>query len=140
MQTQKLNSTRRVRRRPLRGILSAELILALPVLLMVGAMMFEIGMLLHARGVVVDAARNGARHASYVDIEPESVREHTLRSLGPFMSRFADVSVRSAERTGDPVEVVVRVPMQAAAPNLLWPFGFDLRGRELIAATKMTKE
>ena len=40
----------------------------------------------------------------------------------------------------DPVTVEVRVPMDAAAPDLLRFFGFSLRNRMLLAKTTMRKE
>jgi hypothetical protein len=44
------------------------------------------------------------------------------------------------EHTGDWVRVAVSVPMNEASPNMLWPVGFNLNGRNLYAETWMVKE
>jgi hypothetical protein len=44
------------------------------------------------------------------------------------------------EQTGDVVAVGIRVPMRMAAPDLLWPIGVGLAGRDLYSETRMIKE
>ena len=50
------------------------------------------------------------------------------------------VEVQGGRNSGDEVSVVVRVPMSAAAPDLLGFFGFRLQDRMLVAQTVMRKE
>ncbi|QDT65379.1 TadE family protein [Calycomorphotria hydatis] len=131
-------SSRSTRRRA--GFLSVELIFALPIFLLIGAALVEMGMLMQARGAVVDAARVGARHASYLGVDKHDVVEHTRKTLGPRLGYHADVVVEQGEQTGEPVIVAVRVPMGAAAPNLLWPFGFNTENEYLVAEVRMARE
>jgi len=44
------------------------------------------------------------------------------------------------EYPGDVVWVGVEVPMQSAAPDLLWPIGVGLAGRNLYSETRMVRE
>ncbi len=117
-----------------------ELVLVLPILLMLLLGMFEFSLLFFARGDVVDASRAGARRAAMPGVSEQEVREDVLSSLPESLRMAAEVSVQGGAYTGDPVLVTVRVPMQAAAPDLLWPIGFGLQGRTLLSETWMVKE
>jgi Flp pilus assembly protein TadG len=99
------------------GVISMELILTLPILLMLLLGIFEFSFLMSARGDVVQASRAGCRLATLNGVVPEDVENEVVRTLG-----------------------TVRVPMAAVAPNLLWPLGYNLQGRDLISQTRMLKE
>ena len=130
--------TRAVSRR--RGTMTMELILTLPILMVLLLGIFQFSFLMYARSDVVQAARAGARLATLNGIYPEDVEQEVGRSLaGKFRSSYR-VQSTLGEYSGDEVVVTVRVPMTAAAPNLLWPLGYNIRGRDLVAETRMTKE
>ncbi len=122
------------------GILTMELVMTLPILAIVLFALFEFSLLFFARGQVVEATRAGGRMACLPGCGCETV-EHTVRqSLSPRLRNAAQIEVEPGEHSGDWVRVAVRVPMQAASPNLLWPVGFSLNGRNLFAETWMVKE
>ena len=102
--------------------------------------LFEFSMLFYARGSVVEASRVGARLASMPGADAEAVENEIRRVLNARMQQGLRVDVELGERTGDVVAVVVCVPMEAASPDLLWPIGYSLVGRDLIAETRMVRE
>lgn len=123
-----------------RGILSAELLLTLPILIVLLFGLLEFSLLFFARGDVVDASRAGARAARIFGASSESVEEEVRYSLGSRLAPYARVSSELGDKTGNPVIVTVEVPMAAAAPDLLWLIGYSLQGRDLICQTRMVKE
>ncbi len=127
------------RRRP-RGILSAELLLTLPILTVLLFGLLEFSLLFFARGDVVEASRAGARAARLYGATEESVEEQVRLSLGSRLAPNARVLTNLGDKSGDDVSVAVVVPMTAASPDLLWLIGYSLRGRELICETYMAKE
>ncbi len=56
------------------------------------------------------------------------------------LGKAADVRFEPGRFTGDPVHVEIRVPMRAAAPDLLACFGLSIKRRCLTARTVMRKE
>lgn len=123
-----------------RGSISMELVFTLPLLLTLLLGIFEFSMLLMARGDVIQASRAGARVASLHGVLEEDVSEEVLRMLGPRYAAGATVQTQLASHSGEEVLVSVRIPMESASPNLLWPIGYNLQGREIIAETRMLKE
>ncbi len=132
------NSTHRVRSR--RGILTMELVMTLPILGIVLFALFEFSLLLFARGSVVEASRAGARMASLPGADLESVEWEVRKVLNPRLQGDLDVQVDMGGGTGDVVSVIVTVPAGEASPDLLWPIGYSLRGRTLVAETRMIRE
>ncbi len=114
--------------------------MTLPILMLLLLAVFEFSLLFYARGSVVEASRMGARAATYPGATYEYVEEAVQLSLGPVLGRNAVVETQLAEFSGEPVAVQVRVPMRDAAPDLLWPIGFGLRGQELVSETVMQRE
>jgi len=123
-----------------KAFLSMELVLTLPLLMLVLFAVFEYSMLFFARGGVVEASRIGARTATYPGASLEVIEQSVVQSLGPQLNQNASVFVEPGQFSGDRVVVVVKVPMAAASPDLLWPIGFGLQGRYLIAETVMERE
>lgn len=123
-----------------RGVLSMELVLTLPILLVMLLGLLEFSFLLSARGEVVHACRAGARVAALHGVTPDDVQLEVERTIGGQFRSDCTVETLLGEYTGDPVVVTVRVPMTAAAPNLLWPLGYNIRGRDIVAQTRMLKE
>ena len=122
------------------AFLSMELALTLPVFVGVLFALFEFSLLFSARSSVAHAGRVGARTASLPGSSNGDVEAAVRSVLRPRLRNAASVAVEPGRHTGDVVAVTVAVPMSAAAPNLLWPIGYDLRGRELAATTRMVKE
>ena len=122
------------------GILSIELALTLPILGVVLMALFEFSMLFFARGSVVEATRVGARKAMLIGVTQQGVENEIRRTLIPRLQKSMRVGVELGEQTGDVVTVAVRIPMNVAAPDLLWPIGYSLKGRTLYAETRMIKE
>jgi Flp pilus assembly protein TadG len=129
-----------VSQNPRAGIISMELIITLPILFVLLLGIFEFSFLMYARSDVVQASRAGARLAVLNGVWPEEVETEVGRSLGGRFQNVCSVQTQMGERSGDEVVVTVRVPMTAAAPNLLWPLGYNIQGRDLVAQTRMLKE
>jgi Flp pilus assembly protein TadG len=117
-----------------------EFALTLPILLVVLLALCEFSMLFFARGDVVEAARVGARHASLDGATTEDVEQVVKRALGPRLGREANVQVDCGLCSGDAVAVAVWVPMAHAAPNLLWPIGYDIDGEMIHARSQAVRE
>lgn len=130
-------AARRSRRR---GFFSLELALTLPILGAVLFAVFEFSLLLSARGALLEASRVGARKASLPGVTPADVEAEIRTLLSPRWQQGLQVAVDPGLQTGDVVAVAVQLPMSAAAPDLLWPVGISLRGRQLYAETRMLKE
>ncbi len=109
-----------------RGVMSMELAMLLPILMVILAGMFEFSLLFYARGDAIEAVRLGARFAAMPGATEDDVNEVVKRSLKPRLAKNAIVGVDWGEFTGEPVAVGVWIPTADIAPNLLWPIGFDL--------------
>lgn len=135
-----------VARRSRRGVLSLELILVLPILLIVILATVEFGMLLASGQAVNAAAGVGAREATLPGATPAKVQAAVQRAVASwrFARRLDAVQISPAHpqdaRTGDPVKVTVSVDSAAAAPNLLRFVGVSLAGQKLSASYVLRKE
>ncbi|MBX3441690.1 MAG: pilus assembly protein [Planctomyces sp.] len=123
-----------------RGILSMELLMTLPIFGILLFGLLEYSLLFAARGDVADACRAGARRGSLPGATQFDVESEVLASLGPRLASNCRVDAELGERTGDVVTVLVRVPMAAASPDLLWPIGFGLRERDFVCQARMVRE
>ncbi|HLQ44809.1 MAG TPA: TadE family protein [Planctomycetaceae bacterium] len=131
-------SRRRDRRRA--GVLSMELVLTLPILMLVLAGLFEFSLLLFARSEVVQASRVAARKATLPGVTVQDVEDEVLKVLHPRFHNSLQVDALLGQKSGDVVAVAVTVDMSAAAPDLLWPIGYSLQGRPLLSETCMIRE
>jgi Flp pilus assembly protein TadG len=122
------------------AFLSLELALTLPVFIGLLFALFEFSLLFAARSSIVHAGRVGARQGATPGVAHTEVETAVRSVLQPRLRNAAEVAVEPGRHTGDVVTVSITVPMSKAAPNLLWPIGFDLRGRELSTTTRMVKE
>ncbi len=131
-------------RNRLGAILSVELLILLPIVLILIGAVVEFGMLMSARTRVLNAAREAARIASLGGDHAEIASAVQL-VLGEQLGKRARVFIDSAlldgtvER-GDPVSVKVSVPSELAAPNLLRWIGIDRRGQMLESTAAMRRE
>lgn len=123
-----------------RGVLSLELILTLPILLIVLMGLFEFTVLFYSRSLIVEATRVGARQASLPGATAESVEEEVRNILSPRLQTGIHVGVDVGLHSGDVVVVSVQTPMSSASPDLLWPIGLSLNGRNLYSETRMIRE
>lgn len=121
-------------------VLSMELVLVMPILAIVLFALFEFSLLFSARTSVVEACRMGARLATVPGVQPADVENEVRRVLPTRLSNQCQIRTLIGENTGDPVSVIVRVPMQSASPDLLWPVGFSLKGQVLQSESRMSKE
>lgn len=135
-------SRRTIERRGSRraGVLSMELVLTLPLFALLLAGLLEFTLLFFARGEIVEASRVAARKATLPGATLEAVEEEVLKVLHPRFHDSVQVDAELGERSGDVVAVAVTVDMSAAAPDLLWPIGYSLRGRPLLSETCMIRE
>jgi Flp pilus assembly protein TadG len=128
-----------------RGRLVLELLLVLPILLGLIGGMVEFSLLLGARQQLLAASREGARVAAQggdaVEVE-QAVR--TFLGRGNLQAAHVQSVLTDAAgnplATGDGVQVVVRLPAAAAAPDLLAFVGVSLGDQVLVARTVMRKE
>ena len=122
------------------GVLTIEMLMVLPILFTVLLAVFEFGILFFARSSVVQACRVAARRASLGVTDQAEIEEVVRRVLSPNLQANHTVYFIPAERAGEITTVGLQVPMESAAPDLLWPVGFSLRGRFLIEETSVIRE
>lgn len=130
----------RAKQRRRRGVLSMELVMTLPILGVVLLGLFELSWLFYARSLVVEASRAGARRGTLAGVSAADVEAEVLRVLPARLSTGAQIRTDMGEYSGDLVRVGVEVPMAVAAPDLLWPIGMGLNGRNLYSETRMVRE
>jgi len=130
----------RRRKKKRSGILSAELIMTLPILAIVLFGMFEFALLFTARGELSEATRVGARKATMPGVTFDSVEAEIRRVLSPRLQQTMEVSIDQGQRSGDVVTVAIACDMNSASPDLLWPIGYSLKNRKLLEVTKMIRE
>ncbi|NQV25558.1 MAG: pilus assembly protein, partial [Rhodopirellula sp.] len=121
----------RRRKKKRSGILSAELIMTLPILAIVLFGMFEFALLFTARGELSEATRVGARKATMPGVTFDSVEAEIRRVLSPRLQQTMEVSIDQGQRSGDVVTVAIACDMNSASPDLLWPIGYSLKNRKL---------
>ena len=130
----------RLEKQSRRGVLTMELVLTLPILFTLLLGLFQFTMLFYSRSLMVEASRAGARKASQPGVTEVDVDAEVRRVLSPRLQTGMLIEVDLGERSGDVVSVSVAVPMSAASPDLLWPIGIGLDGRNLFSETRMVRE
>jgi TadE-like protein len=136
------NTNARGAKRRQGALLSAELLLLLPILLIFFVAVVEITFLIVIEARLASAAREGARVAARGgdsgDIEAAIalIFGDPSKSQVTFIVNFPN----GTNNTGDPVQVIVLVPATLYVPNYLACFGFDLTGQTLTAQAVMTIE
>ncbi len=132
-----------------RGILTFELLLVLPILLIVVLAAVQFSLTLYARQQLVAASREGCRVAALGGNLSE-VEGTIRRTLGN--GRLADVDIELTDETGKPlsdgmilpsgdsVAVWLRLPTVHVVPNLLRFIGYSIQTDEMVARTVMRRE
>ena len=134
------------RHRRHRGVLSLELVLVLPVLLLVLLAIFQMSTYLLATQAVQAAALAGAREATLPGASVEKIERSVHRALGGWRFRDdVDVTVGPIDWTslpsGEGVRVTVRVDADKAAINSLALLpGLSLEGKDITGQYVMRKE
>jgi Flp pilus assembly protein TadG len=140
-----------------RGMLSVELVLTLPLLLMVVVGAVLLTQMLMSHQAISAAAGNGAREATMPGASADSVREIVLRSVAGWrlatdpndvavairvngVSLASDPGALAAAGPGDEVSVTVGVATVKAVPDMLRTFGLSIAGRRLESTIRMRKE
>jgi len=140
-------------RRKRGGVLTLELVLTLPVLLIVLFALVEYAILLVANQAVTAAAAVGARAATLPNATHASVVDSVQQALSTwqFGTEINPVEIEinntsdsvvplSDAQTGDAVRVTVTLDSIHAAPNLLSFVGMSLNGQQLSASYVLRKE
>jgi len=140
-QSRKVNG----RRERCGALLSIELMLVLPVVIILLLAIVEFSMLWSANQLVKTASHAGCRVATLPAVSLEETEAAAERAVTVALAKRPLINayrlrLESGQFAGDAVCCEVRLPMAAAAPNLLAVFGFDLDGRELVARSVMRKE
>jgi hypothetical protein len=117
-----------------------ELVLTLPILGILLMGLLEFSLLFFARADVAEACRAGARKATLHGATWQTVEDEVRRTLSPRLGQQMQVIADLNVPSGEMVHVAVRVPMNAASPDLLWPVGYSLDGRDLYCESHMAKE
>ena len=127
------------------ALLSVELLFVLPILLGLILAMVEFSLLFSARQQVKTASQLACRVGTMPGSDPVQIERAVRQAAAKGLIRCSlvksyELKFEPGRNTGDPVVVDVRVPMRAAAPNLLAMIGYDLNGRHLRSRTVMRKE
>jgi Flp pilus assembly protein TadG len=104
-----------------RGSAAVEFALVLPLLLVVGLALLQVGLLAKDQLVVQEAARAGARQAA-VSSDDGSVREAVADAAVGLDRSLLTVSVSRDEASDGPVTVVVAYEAPIAIPMVRWLF------------------
>ncbi len=117
-----------------------ELVLTLPIVGVVLLALFQFTLLFYSRSLVVEASRAGARRATLTGVTAADVEQEVSRILTPQLRKGLKVQTLLSDHSGELVAVGVEVPMSSATPDLLWPIGLGLKGRNLYSETRMVRE
>ena len=141
-----VNPTRQPRKQQRLGaILTTEMLFVLPIFGILMAGTVELGLLVQGRNVVQLAAIEGARAASLHYPHPAQRDQAVVAAVHQVLAKEqwkqqATVFLAGSDLSGEPVTVIVQLPMHLAAPDLLAPLGISIQGRQLSAQATMTKQ
>ncbi|HXF71377.1 MAG TPA: TadE/TadG family type IV pilus assembly protein [Actinomycetota bacterium] len=104
-----------------RGQAAVELALVLPILLLVGLALVQVGLLARDRLVLEQASRAGAREAA-VTPDEEAVRRAVVAAAPGLDLGAIELEVARAGSAGDPVTVSLRYADPVRVPFVGWLF------------------
>jgi hypothetical protein len=122
------------------ALLSAEMLIVFPAVVILLYGIVEFSFLLSANSQLASASQTGARVGTLPGAMPTHVETAVRDTLDPSFKDEVSVTFTPGLVSGDEVTVEVRLEMTKAAPDLLTIFGFDLSGRFLEARSVMRKE
>ncbi len=149
------NSKARRRGRTRRGVMSFELLLVIPILLIVIVGGIEVSQLLMANQALQAASAAGAREASMPGSTEADVREAVRRSVIGW--RFepemmdSDIDIAAIDMSGsvialgsampgDVVKVSIEIDATAAVPDFLLSWGLSIASKKMNAASIFRRE
>ena len=109
-----------------RGSAAVEFALVLPLLLVVGLALLQVGLLIKDQLVVQEAARAGARQAA-VSADDGSVRDAAIQAGGSLDRSLLTVTVERDQAPDGPVTVSVVYDAPIAVPFVRWLFPSAVR-------------
>lgn len=126
------------------ALLSTELLLLLPILLLIVLALVEFTFFITAQTRLAAAGREGARVAALGGSKTD-VNTAVATVLGAKLTSHADFKVvvsypSMSNTTGNPVQVVVSAPANILVPNYLSIIGFDLSKVTLTGQATMIVE
>jgi Flp pilus assembly protein TadG len=104
-----------------RASAAVEFALVLPLLLVMGLALLQVGLYVKDRLVLEGAARAGARHGA-VSTDEAEVRQKAIDSAASLDPDLLDVTVRREGGTGDPVTVTIVYHAPIVVPLVEWLF------------------
>lgn len=122
-----------------KGVLSIELLLLLPIVIILLVAFYELTRLETVKQQLAVASAQGARVAAQGGLEPD-IKAAVLKSLPRNVLQQAGIEARAGTHTGDPVVVEVSIPAKKVVPDLLRFIGFSLHGRTLKRQTILRRE
>jgi Flp pilus assembly protein TadG len=139
------NSNRPIKNRLIQGILTLELVLALPIMLAVILVLVEIGTYLLAVQAIQGAAMVGAREASLPSATSDRVQAAVVASLSGWSYagslEASDIQIANDVPIVGSVSVAVSIDATKAVINpLAMVPGFDLTGTKVSAQFVMRRE
>jgi Flp pilus assembly protein TadG len=108
------------------GSAAVEFALVLPLLLVVGLALLQVGLLVKDGLIVQEVARAGARQAS-VSADDQSVRSAAIDAAVSLDPSALDIGVARDRGTGSPVMVTVAYSATVTIPLVRWLFPDDVR-------------
>ncbi len=133
----------RILKRRKRGILTMELVLVLPILLIVLLALVELGTYLLAAQAIQGAAMAGAREATLPGATDDRVRSAVVGALAGWSYAATlgpdDIQIVDFPADGS-VGVIVSVDAANATVNPLGIVGLDLNGKRITAQFVMRRE
>lgn len=114
-----------------RGAAVPEFVMVSGLVVALFLVVFQVGLALHARNVIVSVAAEGARYGANADVDsPALVRERVREGIATaFTSAYADEAVITPRQVGDVYEVRVTAPYPLAF--VAGPLRFSVAGHAL---------
>jgi len=114
-----------------------ELIFVTPLFLLLLFAVVEFTLLSTARMRILEAAQVAVARVCLTNGTESDVKSDVQMLLGPLLCREASIQFVWPEDVGDIAAARVTIPMRNATPDLLWPTGFSVKGRVLVAESVM---
>ncbi len=129
-------------RRRVGALLSAEMLIVTPVVMVMAFGMVEASLLISSYNQLKHASAVGARVCS---VSPGDCRAAVTAAVQEVLIderliEHVEIVCEDSGLSGEICRVTLSIEMSEAAPNLLAALGFSLVGRELNVATAMRKE